>query len=727
MRAPRSPRPALILALLTCGAAHLALASSADATAPPKAPHSARSRQQPLAGIGVFITSITPTPAVAAGDTVQVKGTVSSQSGHLTSGASIQLRYSATPVSTRAQLADTAPFPALTSRLADRKPLPAPSASSASNSWTLKLAATKLQATDLGVYPLTIEVIDRAGRPLAEQHTFVVYTPRQLRKQVQPTRVAWIWPLIDQPHRAGDGLFLDDRLTTDLDSGRLRQLLDAGKSSAGTPITWAIDPALVKDAQDLASKGYQVTGPGGRGTTHRPASAAAQRWLSDVKGAATSYFAMPFADPDSVALTHQGLTSQLKLAYEKRSQVAAVLGGRPPSPAMAWPADGVIDQSALDQLARLDPTQAILLSSDMLPSTVRGQAYTPDAATRVSTRYGKRDALAYDATISKVVSADSQSPGTAVLIQQRFLAETAMVTAELPSTSRTLIIAPDRRWNPGPGVAADLLKLTGAPWLKQASLSDLTTSVTADRTLGAYPHYIAKRELPKTYLKGTRQSVGIAELSAKAADLATIFLPGRPGEPAHGNGFRDGALRAESSAWRGHRRQADAFLGTLTQQVDDYAATVRILANRTMAIAGRKGVALFTVNNRWDTTVQVRVDVVSQNPHRLQIGRYQQVMIIDPKHNAPLNVPMNVMANGFTNVLIQLYTPDGKVPIGPAHTVQVRTTGLSTTALLITASALIVLLVTVSMRARRARRRRRETAGPDAPTTSEEARNTPRP
>lgn len=647
--------------------------------------------RQVKSSVNLVITRVSP-QTVSADKTVTITGSVQNQSGQALAGASVRLNYSPRSLISRGQLADTATPTTL--KIAGIRPLSGLIPSGAQpERFSLKLPGKLLKpplGTPLAVFPLAIGVYDAAGQPLVEQHTSVVYVPKNAKQLLRKTSIAWVWPLIDRPHRASDTPFLDDRLATEFaPGGRLATLVGAPRKISKVPVTWAIDPSLLSDAATMAQKSYRVD----KVKKPLPASVSAKSWLEAVKAGATSYFSVPFADPDTAALVHRKLTAQLNDAYSQRS-VAKDLLGRAPTESIAWPFGGVADQPTINRLARQD--DALLLTSTILQPPA-GLTYTPDATTTVATSRKTRTAVAYDATISDVISADTRTvPGSALLTGQRFLAETALMTMER-TQSRTLVIAPDRRWNPDPALAAELLKFSGTmPWLKPTDLGTVLADRPKQRTLGSYPQAAQRQELDAGYLQSVKN------IRTTATDFGLIF------QPPKSDVERNGILRAASSAWRGGRAR-NAFRTTLARQVSDLTSKqvhVVLGDNPSRTLAGRTGTVPITVaNDLPGETVTITLRVTSRSA-RLLIKPTEETLTLPPRQKHPVLVQMQANGNGDTDVDVQLLTPgaQGK-PIGAVHTIRVHATGLVGTALLITGGALAIVFIGVGVRATRARRR----------------------
>ncbi len=83
------------------------------------------------------------------------------------------------------------------------------------------------------------------------------------------------------------------------------------------------------------------------------------------------------------------------------------------------------------------------------------------------------------------------------LAEQRLLAELAMITAEAPNDSRTILLAPPRRWNPAAGyadaLAADVSRI---PWLTEVdALQAAGSTEPVDRGPLAYPADARRHEI----------------------------------------------------------------------------------------------------------------------------------------------------------------------------------------------------------------------------------------
>ncbi|MFC0040579.1 DUF6049 family protein [Actinomadura rayongensis] len=635
---------------------------------------------------------------------VQVRGRIENHTGHTVPGLSVRLRYNGSPVGSRGQLdqlAQAEPGQRLVGT-GQAVPLPQAVPSGGAQDFALKLNTKAVGMRAFGVYPVGVEVVNAQQQAVAGVTSFVTFTGAS--PGYKPVNIGWVWPLMDRMHRADDDTFLDDRLAGELTpSGRLHGLV-AAAAQTKTPVTWAIDPALLDDVTAM-TRPYTV-GAGDK-KQKKGASKAAAEWIRALKAASAGdpYFAVPYADPDAVALVRYRMTKNLATAYDQRTVAAQVLG-RQPTAKIAWPPAGMAGPSTLTQLAKLSklgaPGDGSFLLTDAMFAPPPGG--TPRATTTIPTGAGTKGVIAYDEKLSQIVSTDTSKPGAEVLAEQRFLAETAMITAEAPNTPRTLVVAPNRHWNPSPSYARMLLTATStAPWLRAQPLDKIASVAPQQRASTGYPDDFQRYELGPGYLGAVR---GIE----RRADAFTAMMI-----PPIKLSYDRSVLRAESAAWRGRQARAKRARDALSGELDRTLTKVRVLNDR-VSLAGRSGHILITVVNELpDQRVRVVMDVSSLNRAKLQIGRIDdndRVIELGPGQKTSRPIPVEANGNGNFSIHLQLRSVSGR-KFDKGKDITVRTTGYGRAALLITGGGLAVLVAGVGVRAMRARRRRKAEAAGD--------------
>jgi len=697
--------------------------------------------QRALAGrqVSVVIESVSPrwgTP----GHTVTVSGIVRNTTKVPQPGLSVQLRSSPDRFHSRDDLALYA---------ADQYPvdmpvgtavsLPGVLAPGATQHWQATFRPSAIGVSLAGAYPLAAQVLNPAGMSLSTDDTFLPFWPGGPRSQrPQPLKVAWIWPLIDQPYQAACPALLSNGLAKSLATGgRLNGLLAVGGAySSAAKLTWAIDPALVQNAQTMTGS-YGVGGkPGCGGATRLRASRPAQAWLSELRGVISNgaagaspgagasprggqqVFLTPYADVDVAALSHEGLDTDLSNAYAEGRAVGRQLLHLPSAAgAVAWPPGGVADSGVLGSLAVNGISTVLLDSSLMQPSGPALPTYTPSAQTSAPSGVGSSlHVLLTDDTITRILgsaSAASARPGTAFTAAQRFLAETAMIVSEAPSLRRSIVVAPPRRWDPAPGLASELLdETTQAPWLRPVSAASLAAASRPPGRVSRQPppaHKANAAELSPAFLGQVKSVDAAIKLQA------SIFSPPDPS-------YLSAAVAAlESSAWRG--RSYASVRAQLLDRVTRYVAAqdrgVTIIDSGQITLGGSSGKVPVSIVNSLPQNVRVRLHVSVPGDGRLAIGHFQDLVPIPAGKTVTVRLQVHAPAVGVTDVTLGLLSPDGRPLPDTTVRLSVHATRFGTLALVIVAVALGVFVLTLLARA--VRRSRQERARGDA--TSSDTRD----
>lgn len=229
------------------------------------------------------------------------------------------------------------------------------------------------------VYPIWFgaQAVSVAGTAtlLGQTRTYVP----SLTESPVTTRVAWVWPLIDRPHRlVTDTEFFDDDLASSVASGgRLDRALQVVEGVGATvPVTLVLDPELIDELAVMATGKYTVQNATGRPTAGR-GQAVASAWLNRLSRVLESDSSVeitltPYADPDQQALVDAGSTWARTLPSAMQKRVEAALGGRPLDRDVALPNGGVLSGAGLRALVA-DGASTIVLDQSTL---VRSQRRT---------------------------------------------------------------------------------------------------------------------------------------------------------------------------------------------------------------------------------------------------------------------------------------------------------------------------------------------------------------
>jgi hypothetical protein len=676
-------------------------------------------------GVKVAVTSLFPGVA-APGATLTVAGTVTNNGDQVVRDVSIRLRFSNTHLNSRAELAAV-----MAGQVASRDGevlVEAPLidlAPGGSTSFTLHQALSEVPSlTEFGVYVLGLEVVGTRGSSTGRvsiTRTLLPWVPAPT--DISPTGFSWVWPLVDAPVRQADGRFVDDSLAADLAiGGRLDRLVQAGaRLGNGAAVTWAIDPDLVDTVADMADENGYLVATSGDTSVPGGGGALAQQWLDRLRTATAGadVLALPYADPDVAALVHNG---QPRHAAEARQIGAETLAALLPSASVtddiAWPVDGYLDRDTLDSLSRAGVSSTVL-DGRALPTTV-DLAYTPSGRARLKSTTGRVAALLADPALVDLLARSRANASAPVLSAQRILAETAMITAELPSTgtARTIVAMPPRRWDPPQEFLDQLADLASAPWAAPVSLRVLaaTDPPEVDRGRLRYPRAQSRTELPVIYLRALDTQHG------KIDNFAGVLTD--PNQPVPGTGtplipgMENSLRRLESSWWRGRDDARGIRLDRDKDYLKNQRGSVKVQPG-SFTFGSKSGMIPLTLVNDLPQEVVVVLRLEPQTP-RLKLGAVEP-QPIGPKQKIQVNVPATAIAGGPVVVVATLHTRDGALYGQPVQ-LRVNVTQIGTVALVITVAAAVVLFLAAGIRVVRRLRAARRTRppGPGEPAPADE-------
>lgn len=633
------------------------------------------------------LTSISP-DVPTAGGVLRVTGEITNTGRQELRDVEVRLRLSATRLGSRAELAAVAEG-STTSR--DGEPivsatLPDLDAGEATTFAVSRALDELPQLTGFGVYVLGVEVL--AGRPsgfgrVALVRTMLPWVPKQ--PDFLPTGYTWLWPLVSRPTRLSDGTFADDALAGEMAAeGRLSRLLDAGarmQDSAG--LTWVVDPELLSAAADMAD-GYRVQAPDGS-TVPGGGSGIAGLWLDRLRTvtAGQPVLALPYGDPDLVALNrHRRAGDIVRADALADATIADILPLATAVSEIAWPVDGFVNRGTLGVL-RGDGRTAAVLDGRAVPPEL-DLSYTPAGRADLATRSGRVAGLLADPGLADQLRRHGPDP---LLAGQRVLAETAMITSELPSTGteRSIVVMPPRRWDPDQVFLDRLVATAAAPWTASVPLRTLaqTAPPEIDRQPLAYPSGQRRRELPAPYLRALdAMHTSISLLGAILTD-PTQLVPG----------FDRSVTLLGSSWWRGRPSRVNR-LDREKELLKEARTSVRVQPGN-FTFSSRSGTIPVTVANELPQEVEVVLRLDPQTP-RLRVDPVE-AFTIGPNSKRQIPVSASAIASGPVVVDAQLHTVGGAA-YGQPVPLQISVTQYGTVALYITAVAAGVLFLAAGVR-----------------------------
>jgi hypothetical protein len=336
--------------------------------------------------------------------------------------------------------------------------------------------------------------------------------------------------------------------------------------------------------------------------------------------------------------------------------------------------------------------------------------------------------------LSALLQAGPTDPGWqgARLAEQRWLAETAMIAAERPGESRTLLVAPDRRGDVVAQVATGaLLDSARLPWLCAVTVADVAagratcpTPPAAPRDPAAPPPALGDDQPSKPEQRGALLPAPVDEPALRASYLERVaevhgaaeqftddvLLPGTEAATATKLRLLKARARTESSAWRDAPVAGARVLDLYADEVTRLRSQITLSTSRRVALSGSTGTINVNVSNALDQPVVVGVGLNDPIEARLtststvsqEIARLSVV---------PVPIEVTSRTSGQFVVRATLLDRAGR-PFGEPAELLVRSTGYSRAALAVTGLGAAGLLIAVGVRiARRALRRTPRAAG----------------
>ena len=641
--------------------------------------------------IEINLTSMRPLNP-QPGRTLRLSGRLRNRADQQITALQVRLLLSSTPMATRSEIA------AVTAGLTDRDGPPTLAVSEAvpalmprsSVEWNLEIPFDELPLSLPGVYVAALEVIGTGADGLVQRfgltRTFLPWFPPD---SVQPTRLAWLWPLSSKPDRALDGLQLNEQTAAEMaPGGRLQRLVTVAQ---GSRVTLVLDPALLQTAQDMTA-GYEIV-TGAEVTSPGAGSTVAGSWLetvSDAAEASSAALSTVYAMPDAVALHRSGMATVTRMATARSAADTSTITGTPVTDVMAWAAGGTLTPATLRTFVRGGATSVLLSDTSLPPSPAL--TYTPDG---FATWSGTPVVLA-DSGLGAALLAPQESRSEALLARQQFLAEVAMTAGELPDDSRSIVAAPDPLWNPRDSFLRQTLRaLQQAPYARLVPLAAAQRqAVEVPRVRIPYSPDQRAQELPRSYMDAV---VGQRQDARRFTAILT--------EPS-GLAYEQSLARQTSGLWRSDLLTGTSLVATVTQQLRVRTEAVRVATTGTFTLPGDTGRIPVTVANDLDQEVTVGIRLESDQPARLS-AQTLEPFAVPAGRKVSMEVEAKVVGSGTLPVNIQLITPAGR-RYGEPVTVQVRTTAYSQAAAYVVSAAFVVLAFLLGMNFVRRRHARRK-------------------
>jgi hypothetical protein len=597
------------------------------------------------------------------------------------------------------------------------------------------------QATEGGVFPVTVSLLDGTFTRLDDFTTHLVYFPTPPES---PLNLSLVVPLADVPARGTDGRFhvsphgtiaLEEAVS---ERGWLTVILNALERWTDAPrntlrLTLAPAPRLLEELAALGS-GYETSSATEPQSVPREAEGpraartALNRLAALVEDDEVQLVLAPYAFADLATLTARmspdtAVEHVLRQLVEGATVVEEELGVAPDRSWLYTPG-GRVDDRTLSVLHRLESAEHMFLDPASVP-----QPGDPDTSgcpaafasytcpLRIDSVEGETMALKADDGLQERAELLMEPAGERLDLQ-RFFADTAMVWAELPGTpGRIAHVALPPLWHPDPDMSRALFQgLALAPWLEtvtaeeglqtgldlierqEGGLEDITTAVVP--TLAPPPD-----EPSTAYFEAIERAERVVESFRSVKPPGTLI-----------ERLRRNILVAESMLWwvsDGLTNLGLGYADGARTEAETELSKIAIESPGQVTLTSRRGSVQVLVLNGTDYPVDLNIRLSSA---KLTFAEDVLTRTFEPA-TTPVAVELTAQSSGIFPLEVRLETPSGvEIQPGGSKAISVRSTEFNEIAVTLTLGALAFLIFFYAGRAIRSRRSgRSDAAGASSP------------
>jgi len=493
------------------------------------------------------------------------------------------------------------------------------------------------------------------------------------------------------------------------DDGRLGRLLGLSRTAGGFPLTWLVDPDVLRAATSVArgnpalsltpepgeTPEEQATEPDEEDEVSLedlpPEARLAARWLRrfDRDAVRHTVLSLPFADLDVSAAVRAGSSALVTRARAESTEILDTRGIA--SRSTLAPLTGFLSPEAL---RGTDSRVPVILSDAALPDLV-------ESGSRVSERSTGGTILAVPPTDALV----GPSPGpesSALTVRQNILAQAALHALSRNRDQPFAVLLPPG-WNPGEGwEQSGFFRGLDVPWLRPTSFGEVfldgvaSDEVEADSVV--YPEEEADAELPS----------GVVLTATRLLDDVVTLRELLTEESPVSNTLDEMALLGVSTWNRPFPGRAAERMQGVRGLIRSWMAKVTVRGPSFVTMSSEDGPFPITIVNGLDqpVTVGLRTSVS---------GGALRLVTPDPVELAPggrrlLRIEATSSDIGIHEVTVQPITASGSV-IGAGTTVSIRSSRVGLIVWVIMGVGAAILFITIVLRLVRRLRSRRLVRG----------------
>ncbi|MFT4245831.1 MAG: DUF6049 family protein [Micrococcaceae bacterium] len=398
------------------------------------------------------------------------------------------------------------------------------------------------------------------------------------------------------------------------------------------PISMAVDPALIEEAS--------------KSTTD-----AGKLWYQNyLTMGSKETINLPAFDPDVVAVARTNDNTPYKNFVDTIKNIGTTNAKGLNN--IIWPADGAMDPNLLGNIATNKDT-LILDSNNFSPKP--GITYTPDTLTSLYAQNGNAtNVLVADHQLSQLLSGINATSNQ-TQTTQRFLAETATITREMPNITRNIIFTANRNWNPDPAKVQSVFSaLEKASWVKFTNVATATDNVANDSygTL-SYSDENRAAEIDSDLISKTEttkeQLLAFSKAVAGSSNLNEV------GPTAY--------AEVASASFRNQKNNQQNFFNGWQENAKKITGSIQIVKTSNLNLLTDTAEVKFLVINNHDEPVNLKIDTKTSNtklkatpPPHVEIAANRQVNFA---------VQLTAVGTGDSVLTLTPESPDGSPVASP--------------------------------------------------------------
>ena len=374
--------------------------------------------------------------------------------------------------------------------------------------------------------------------------------------------------------------------------------------------------------------------------------------------------ALPWADADVAALTHQEETDLLADVQKRAEESRTAEVGAPTS--LTWLA-GSLDAATLSALP--DSTQTIVTTPGDLP-VEEDLTYTPSEVTSVGSRTVLTPDKNLSDTLGGTLTTDESSTDLSNLDTIQLLrGETAIITRQAPAISRSIVITLDRADAAGidPKTLDTRLKaLREASWTTPQNLQALSTEAGAQQDDAAKTH---RADIPDQVIGD--QEVSATDLAAARAtwDYLTSVTSILPDPQAAIGSASEVVVRTASAVWRSDPERRTVMTDSARERGTAVTSKLTAVPSRTINLIASEANLPVRITSSLDQDATVVVRLLSGSA-RLQTVE-DITLTVPASGQTTATVPVKAVGSGDVNLTIMLLAADGTA-VGAPQTIHMR-------------------------------------------------------